>query len=94
MMRRIELKPCEPFQSSFIDRTGAFNAQALQAATSIVEDVRERDHSSDSMGWATVTVLSLGISAASFLPEAIPLMLPRAALRLPIFSVWMVTWSV
>ena len=42
MMRRIELKPCEPFQSSFIDRTGAFNAQALQAATSIVEDVRER----------------------------------------------------
>lgn len=45
-------------------------------------------------GVGTVTVLSLGISAASFLPEAIPLMLPRAALRLPIFSVWMVTWSV
>ncbi len=42
MMRRIELKPCEPFQSSFIDRTGAFNAQALTAATQIVEDVRTR----------------------------------------------------
>lgn len=42
MIRRIELKPCEPFQSSLIDRTGAFNAQALAAATQIVEDVRER----------------------------------------------------
>lgn len=42
MMRRIELKPHEPFQSSFIHRTGAFNAQALLAATEIVEDVRQR----------------------------------------------------
>lgn len=41
-MRRIELKPCEPFQSSFINRTGAFNAKALTAATNIVEDVRQR----------------------------------------------------
>lgn len=41
-MRRIELKPGEPFRSSFIDRTGAFNADALVAATRIVEDVRER----------------------------------------------------
>lgn len=42
MMRRIELKPHEPFESSFIDRTGAFNAKALESATKIVADVRER----------------------------------------------------
>lgn len=40
-MRRIELKPGEPFRSSFINRTGAFNGDALIAATKIVEDVRE-----------------------------------------------------
>ncbi|WP_241155973.1 histidinol dehydrogenase [Adlercreutzia sp. ZJ154] len=42
MMRRIQLKPCEPFQDSLINRTGAFNVKALQAATEIVEDVRQR----------------------------------------------------
>lgn len=41
-MRRIELKKGEPFRSSFINRTGAFNADALIAATKIVEDVKER----------------------------------------------------
>lgn len=41
-MRRIELKPKEPFESSFINRTGAFNAKALEAATKIIEDVRTR----------------------------------------------------
>lgn len=40
-MRRIELEKGEPFRSSFINRTGAFNADALVAATKIVEDVRE-----------------------------------------------------
>lgn len=39
-MRRIELKPGEPFRSSLISRTGAFNADALVTATRIVEDVR------------------------------------------------------
>ncbi len=41
-MRRIELQPTEPFRPSFINRTGAFNADALMAATRIVQDVRER----------------------------------------------------
>lgn len=41
-MRIIELKPNEPFRSSCIKRTGAFNADALIAATKIVEEVRER----------------------------------------------------
>ncbi len=41
-MKRIELKPTEPFRSSLIDRTGAFNSDALIAATEIVADVRER----------------------------------------------------
>ncbi len=42
MMRRIELKPTEPFRSDLIDRTGAFDANALKTATDIVEEVRER----------------------------------------------------
>ena len=41
-MRCITLTPDQKFESSFINRTGAFNAQALKAATDIVEDVRER----------------------------------------------------
>lgn len=41
-MRRVELKPTEPFRAELIDRTGAFNADALIAATEIVEDVRKR----------------------------------------------------
>lgn len=40
-MRRVELKPNEPFRASFIDRTGAFNADALVAATEIVAAVRK-----------------------------------------------------
>ena len=40
-MRRIELAPGEPFRSSMIDRTGAFNAKALVAATEIVSEVRK-----------------------------------------------------
>ncbi len=39
-MRRIELEKGESFRSSFINRTGAFNSDALVAATKIVEDVR------------------------------------------------------
>lgn len=42
MIRRIELKPTEPFRPDLIDRTGAFDANALKTATDIVEDVRER----------------------------------------------------
>ncbi len=41
-MRRIELQPTEPFRPSLINRTGAFNADALVTATRIVEDVREK----------------------------------------------------
>lgn len=40
-MRRVNLKQGEQFSSSMIDRTGAFNADALIAATKIVESVRE-----------------------------------------------------
>ncbi len=41
-MRRVTLKPGEPFTDSFINRTGAFNAEAIEAATSIIEEVRTR----------------------------------------------------
>ncbi|MEG0759711.1 MAG: histidinol dehydrogenase, partial [Raoultibacter sp.] len=41
-MRRIILQPGEPFKEKDLNRTGAFNAEALIAATSIVEDVRNR----------------------------------------------------
>ena len=41
-MRRIELKHGESFQTSHLKRTGAFNADAMVAATKIVADVRER----------------------------------------------------
>ncbi|MEG0376655.1 MAG: histidinol dehydrogenase [Raoultibacter sp.] len=41
-MRRIILQPGEPFKEKDLNRTGAFNAEALIAATSIVEDVRTR----------------------------------------------------
>ena len=40
-MRRIDLKPLEPFTPDFIDRTGAFNPGALTAATAIIEQVRK-----------------------------------------------------
>ncbi len=40
-MRRIDLQPLEPFTSDFIDRTGAFNPGALEAATAIIEQVRQ-----------------------------------------------------
>ena len=41
-MRRIVLQPGSQFENRYLNRTGAFNADALIAATSIVEDVRER----------------------------------------------------
>lgn len=41
-MRRIMLQPDEVFSNAHLKRTGAFNAEALSAATSIVADVRER----------------------------------------------------
>ena len=41
-MRRVVLQPTELFASSFINRTGAFNASALAAATDIIEQVRAR----------------------------------------------------
>jgi histidinol dehydrogenase len=41
-MKRVILKEDEGFASDYIDRTGAFNAGALEAATKIVEDVRAR----------------------------------------------------
>jgi histidinol dehydrogenase len=42
MMRVIELEENELFKSSYINRTGAFNAGAMEIATNIVEDVRTR----------------------------------------------------
>ena len=41
-MRRVILENGEQFDSSYINRTGAFNAGALTAATSIIEEVRQR----------------------------------------------------
>lgn len=41
-MRRIVLAPDERFEESMLNRVGAFNADALIAATQIVEDVRTR----------------------------------------------------
>ena len=41
-MRRVKLNRNETFSPSLINRTGAFNAGALSAATSIIEEVRER----------------------------------------------------
>ncbi|MCR2035859.1 histidinol dehydrogenase [Adlercreutzia mucosicola] len=41
-MRRIDLKPLEPFTGDLINRTGAFNPGALAAATEIIEEVREK----------------------------------------------------
>ena len=41
-MRRVILQPDEVFSNVHLKRTGAFNAQALAAATGIIEDVRER----------------------------------------------------
>lgn len=41
-MRRIILSPNETFEESALNRVGAFDAQALTAATAIVEAVRQR----------------------------------------------------
>ena len=41
-MRRVELKCGESFSEEHLKRTGAFNANALKAATNIVSDVRAR----------------------------------------------------
>lgn len=41
-MRRIVLRPDEVFDNSHLNRISAFNAEALIAATSIVEEVRSR----------------------------------------------------
>lgn len=41
-MRRITLKSGETFNNTHLKRTGAFNAEALIAATDIVQQVRER----------------------------------------------------
>ena len=41
-MRRIELEANQTFEESLLNRTSAFNADALVAATNIVEAVRER----------------------------------------------------
>lgn len=41
-MRRVKLAQNEQFDSTYINRTGAFNAKALTAATSIIEEVRTR----------------------------------------------------
>ncbi len=41
-MRRIELAPGQVFEGKMLNRIGAFNADALVAATNIVEDVRTR----------------------------------------------------
>ncbi|MBU5406307.1 histidinol dehydrogenase [Paraeggerthella hongkongensis] len=41
-MRRVTLVPGEVFSNAHLKRTGAFNAEALAAATDIIADVRER----------------------------------------------------
>ena len=41
-MRRVIMKAGEEFSSKYINRTGAFNATAMTAATNIIEDVRNR----------------------------------------------------
>lgn len=41
-MRRITLKQDEQFKQEYLNRTGAFNAEALSTATAIIEDVRLR----------------------------------------------------
>lgn len=41
-MRRVTLAPGEVFSNAHLKRTGAFNAEALAAATDIIADVRER----------------------------------------------------
>lgn len=41
-MRRVILAPNEVFEEHLLQRVGAFNAQALSAATTIIEDVRQR----------------------------------------------------
>lgn len=41
-MRRVVLKKGQSFDQGHLKRTGAFNAQALTAATGIVQEVRER----------------------------------------------------
>lgn len=41
-MRRIELAANQTFEERLLNRTSAFNAEALLAATNIVEDVRKR----------------------------------------------------
>lgn len=41
-MRRVVLEPGQIFDESLLNRTSAFDAQALTAATAIVEDVRTR----------------------------------------------------
>ena len=41
-MRRVILKPGEVFDNTHLQRKSAFNAKALQIATEIVEDVRQR----------------------------------------------------
>lgn len=41
-MRRIILKPGEVFEETQLQRVGAFNAEALSAATTIIEAVRQR----------------------------------------------------
>ncbi len=41
-MRRIELAPNQIFEEKLLNRIGAFNADALIAATNIIEEVRQR----------------------------------------------------
>lgn len=41
-MRRVTLQPGQTFSNAHLKRTGAFNAQALVAATDIIQQVRER----------------------------------------------------
>mgnify|MGYP002510275350 CR=1 FL=1 len=41
-MRVIKLKPAEAFSNEHLQRKSAFNAQAMEVATGIVEDVRQR----------------------------------------------------
>ena len=41
-MRRVILNKGEQFSNKHLKRTGAFNARAMEAATNIIEQVREQ----------------------------------------------------
>ena len=81
-MRRIELAPGQVFEEKMLNRVGAFNADALVAATNIVEDVRKRGDEA----LREYTAKFDGVEMEEFrvsqeaIDEAIAKLLPRSAI--------------